>query len=625
MSRYVLVLFLSLIGSLKGDFHEVLADDGHQPDPASLPRPHPIKIANIGTLPPAVDDNATPQQIVRRVKDFWQSRFAQVLPDRPDLIVLSENCDRPVHLPADREFAYYAVRGNQIRDYFSKVAKENHCYITYPAIRQLDDGTWRNSLVLLDRQGEIAGTYDKNHPTIGEIEQGKLPGTKVPIIQCDFGRVAAVICFDLNFDRLREQVKAANPDLILFSSNYHGGLMQGYWAYSCRSHFVGSIRRIAPSEIRNPLGNVIATNTDYFDYAVADVNLDCELVHLDFNQSRLKAMKKKYGRAVTISDPGLLGSVLISSSHETLGVQSMINEFEIERLDDYMERALEDRDKNVSGKSEQENAGLPNTGLSSASQWPGEPTDWHGYQRYDFQVDQRDAYVVVPKKPAQGNPWVWRARFPSFHTGADLLLLERGFHIAYINTDNMLGSPRAMDHWDAFYEVMTQRYQLNKQPALEAVSRGGLFAYRWASRNPDQVACLYADTPVCDFKSWPLGKGSGVGDAATWQRLLVQYEISEDEAIEFQQNPIDVLGPIAKAEIPLLHIISLNDHVVPPEENTYVLAKRYRELGGNIEIMEVQAGTQESNGHHFSHPNPERVANFIQQNCGLAPMTNTDQ
>ena len=155
----------------------------------------------------------------------------------------------------------------------------------------------RNSIVLLDRNGEIAGTYDKNHPTIGELEQGKLPGTEVPIVECDFGRVALVICFDLNFDRLREQVKAAKPDLILFCSNYHGGLMQAYWAYSCRSHFVGSIRRMAPSEIRNPLGNVVATNTDYFDYAVAEVHLDCESAHFDFNGKRFKAMKKKYGHS----------------------------------------------------------------------------------------------------------------------------------------------------------------------------------------------------------------------------------------------------------------------------------------------------------------------------------------
>ena len=73
--------------------------------------------------------------------------------------------------------------------------------------------------------------------------------------------------------------------------------------------------------------------------------------------------------------------------------------------------------------------------------WPGKQSQWHGFVRYDFEVDGRPAYVVEPDNPAPGNPWVWRARFPDFHAEADLILLERGFHIARINTDGMLGSP----------------------------------------------------------------------------------------------------------------------------------------------------------------------------------------
>jgi hypothetical protein len=46
---------------------------------------------------------------------------------------------------------------------------------------------------------------------------------------------------------------------------------------------------------------------------------------------------------VTIKDPGFLGSVLITSEHETVSVDDMIAEFEIELLDDYMARALAHR------------------------------------------------------------------------------------------------------------------------------------------------------------------------------------------------------------------------------------------------------------------------------------------
>lgn len=258
--------------------------------------------------------------------------------------------------------------------------------------------------------------------------------------------------------------------------------------------------------------------------------------------------------------------------------------------------------------------------LSAAEDFSGKQSQWKGFTRYDFPCDGRDAYVVVPKVAADGRPWVWRARFPNFHAEADQLLLERGFHVAYIKTDGMLGSPVAMNHWDAFYKMMTAT-GLSKKPALEGVSRGGLFVYGFAKRWPERVACIYADTPVCDFKSWPLGRGSGIGHQPTWQGLLKHYKFTEAQALSYTGNPVDDLQVIAAAKIPLLHIVSLNDKVVPPSENTFVLAKRYRKLGGQIEVIEVSAGTAKSNGHHFTHPNPKRAADFIQKHATPAKTT----
>ena len=251
----------------------------------------------------------------------------------------------------------------------------------------------------------------------------------------------------------------------------------------------------------------------------------------------------------------------------------------------------------------------------SQADWPGTLSDWNGYSRHDFECDGRKAYVVTPKKAAPGNPWVWRARFPGFHAEADIILLSRGFHVAYFNTDGMLGSPASMEHWDAFYMQMTKA-GLAKKVALEGVSRGGLFVYGFAARWPERVACIYADTPVCEFKSWPLGQGSGKGSAGTWQQLLKEYNFTQQQALDYKGNPIDRLDAIAAAKIPVLHIVSLNDQVVPPTENTFVLADRYRNLGGDIEVIEVKEGTAKSSGHHFSHPNPEKVADFIEKIAG---------
>ena len=305
-----------------------------------------ITIATIGSGPATIAADTPPQKAVERMIAHWRTEFAQVLPDHPDLIVVPEACDRPGGFSDEKLREYYEVRKDQVLDLFAKTAKENNCYVVYSAYRQMADGTRRNSSVLIDRKGNVAGIYNKNHPTIGEIEGGTLCGSDAPIIECDFGRVAMAICFDLNFDELRDKYVKGKPDLIIFSSMYHGGLMQSCWAYSCRCHFVGAIAgRATPSEIRDPLGRVVASNTNYFDYAVAKVNLDCALVHLDYNWERLRKLKAKYGPKVKISDPGCLGSVLVASEHETISVDEMIKEFELELLDDYLARALAFRHK----------------------------------------------------------------------------------------------------------------------------------------------------------------------------------------------------------------------------------------------------------------------------------------
>jgi len=305
-----------------------------------------VTIATIGSGPASVASDAEPQKVVEKMIAHWKRQFAQVLPDRPDLIAVPEACDRPGGFGAEKLREYYQIRKDQVQQFFARTARENNCYIVYSAYRIMPDGSRRNSSVLIDRKGNVAGIYNKNHPTISEIENGTLCGKEAHIIECDFGRIAMAICFDLNFDELRLKYAKAMPDLIIFSSMYHGGLMQGYWAYSCRCHFVGAIAGSAtPSEIRNPLGQVITSTTNYFNFAVARVNLDCKLAHLDYNWERLRKLKAMYGPKVTISDPGCLGSVLISSEHETISVEEMIKESEIELLDDYFARALAYRHK----------------------------------------------------------------------------------------------------------------------------------------------------------------------------------------------------------------------------------------------------------------------------------------
>jgi hypothetical protein len=299
-----------------------------------------VKIATIGVGSPAMNKSLTPQEMVEQMLTFWKRQLAQVLPDNPDLIVLPEVCDQPSGLNNSDEMQYLKIRGNQFLNYMASVAKESHSYIAFGTTRLDEKGNWRNSCILLNRLGEIAGIYDKNFITFRGVEFGTKAGNTTPIFNTDFGTVGCIICFDLNFDELRQKYASLKPDILLFPSMYHGGLVQSYWAYSCESYFVGSMGGTnVPSEIRNPMGTVVATSTNHFRYAVTTVNLDYKLVHLDQNWGKLSALKKKYGRDVTIYDPGRVGAVMITSESDSISAKDMVKEFDIELLGDYLNRS----------------------------------------------------------------------------------------------------------------------------------------------------------------------------------------------------------------------------------------------------------------------------------------------
>ncbi len=290
-------------------------------------------------LNPQQDMNACVDEMIA----FWDSWLEHVLCDRPDLVVLPEVCDRPGNFSKDQQKAFYMARGDRIRDHFCAVAKTQNCNIAYSADRIMPDGTWRNSIQIINRQGGLDGVYNKNHVTLGEFyDYNILYGKEAPVIKTDVGTVGGVICFDLNFQELREKYMRNRPEMLVFTSVYHGGLMQNYWAYACKAYFIGCVSNDQCTVI-SPTGDLIAQSTNYYPFVTADINLDYRIVHIDYNREKFPALKQKYGSRVKIHDPGHLGCVLISSECDDLSIDEVIADFGLELWDDYYARALADR------------------------------------------------------------------------------------------------------------------------------------------------------------------------------------------------------------------------------------------------------------------------------------------
>ena len=227
----------------------------------------------------------------------------------------------------------------------------------------------------------------------------------------------------------------------------------------------------------------------------------------------------------------------------------------------------------------------------SPSGFGGEKTAWHGFDRYDFVMDeaslgitpftagedekdgvrhtlagQRRCIVVVPKAAAPGNPWSWRGCYWDHQPQSEVELLKRGFHVAYVEASAALRPGR---QWDAWYAFLTEKHGLSRKPAFVGMSRGGEFALAWATANPEKVSCIYADNP-----------GS---------------------------NP-DVfrkLGDLAKDDVPLLLVCGSLDPLLG--KNALAIEGLYLQFGGQVSIM-----IKEGAGHHpHSLRDPAPIVEFI--------------
>jgi pimeloyl-ACP methyl ester carboxylesterase len=232
---------------------------------------------------------------------------------------------------------------------------------------------------------------------------------------------------------------------------------------------------------------------------------------------------------------------------------------------------------------------------------------WEGHACEKFAVNGRRCVLVRPGAPLEDKPWIWRTEFFGEFPALDVALLKAGFHLAYIDVQNMYGSPTAMGHMDNFYAELTGVLDLSRRCVLEGFSRGGLFALNWAARKPSAVSCIYLDAPVCDFKSWPGGKGRALGSAEDWQRLKLAYGFTEEQALAYPSNPVDSLAPLAAAGVPIIAVYGEADVDLPPEENILLLESRYTALGAHITVI-----AKPNVGHHpHSLLDPSPLSIFI--------------
>jgi omega-amidase len=110
------------------------------------------------------------------------------------------------------------VPDGEISQTLAELARQHQMYVAGCLYEQKPDGVY-NTVALFDRQGELLGKYHKVHLAPGEEEVAK-PGREYPVFTADFGRVGAVVCYDLNFPEATRSLALDGAEIILWPTMF---------------------------------------------------------------------------------------------------------------------------------------------------------------------------------------------------------------------------------------------------------------------------------------------------------------------------------------------------------------------------------------------------------------------
>lgn len=136
---------------------------------------------------------------------------------KSDLIVFPELFATKHTGIAAREAAEPVPEG-EICQVLAEGARSHNMYVAGCLYQSADDKVY-NTVALFDRRGELVGTFSKVHLPPEETKIA-VPGSEYPVWETDFGRVGALVCYDLLFPEAARCLALGGADIILWPTMF---------------------------------------------------------------------------------------------------------------------------------------------------------------------------------------------------------------------------------------------------------------------------------------------------------------------------------------------------------------------------------------------------------------------
>ena len=232
-------------------------------------------------------------------------------------------------------------------------------------------------------------------------------------------------------------------------------------------------------------------------------------------------------------------------------------------------------------------------------------SEWEGFSVLKFEFDGMPAKLVRPHGNANGK-WALRTEYFGAFAQVDRALLERGWHLAFLQNDNRWAQEGDLVRKEAFVEFVSRTFDLAEKCTLIGMSCGGLYAVMLAARIPERMDVLYLDAPVLNLLSCPCDMG--VAQSGLFEEFHRFTGKTKSEMLSYRNHPIDLLPILLAHDIPVVLVAGDSDRTVPYTENGAILAEQYRAKGGRLWVhLKV-----ECDHHPHSLENPTPIADAIE-------------
>ncbi len=186
---------------------------------------------------------------------------------------------------------------------FARTAREHRCYVIVPTyLRESHDSKrCSNAAVLVDRTGKVAGTYRKVHLVVASdgktMEGGSSPGQELPVFDCDFGKLAIQICYDMEFDRGWQELARKGAELIAWPTQSPQTAQPAARAMQQRCYIVSSTWRHNAS-VFEPTGKITAQVRPPEQVLVQEIDLSYAILPWSSKLRNGKALQERYGEKI---------------------------------------------------------------------------------------------------------------------------------------------------------------------------------------------------------------------------------------------------------------------------------------------------------------------------------------